>query len=48
VLHYLEINGFSLEASEPEAVIIFEQLAVGQLTEDELAEWFKISSILNT
>jgi death-on-curing protein len=45
---FLEINGFSLEASEPEAVMIFEQLAAGQLTEDELAKWFKVASISNT
>lgn len=43
---FLEINGFSLEAPEPEAVIIFEQLAAGQLTEDELAKWFKVASII--
>jgi death-on-curing protein len=44
---FLEINGFSLNASEPEAVIIFQQLASGHVTEDELAEWFKAASVSN-
>ncbi len=36
---FLELNGISLEAPEPEVVIYFENLAAGNLTEDELAEW---------
>jgi death-on-curing protein len=44
---FLEINGFSLDASEPEAVILFEKVAAGHITENELAEWFKISSVTN-
>ncbi len=38
---FLELNGFSLSAPEPEIVIIFEQLAAGDLTEKELAAWFE-------
>lgn len=41
---FLEINGFTLDAPEPEAVIMFEQLAAGNLTEAELADWFEKSS----
>ena len=36
---FLELNGVSLEAPEPEVVIFFENLASGNLTEYELAEW---------
>ncbi len=36
---FLELNGVSLEAPEPEVVIFFENLASGNLTENELAEW---------
>jgi death-on-curing protein len=40
---FLELNGFELDAPEPEAVIMFEQLAAGNLAEAELADWFKKS-----
>ena len=36
---FLELNGVSLDAPEPEVVIFFENLASGNLTEYELAEW---------
>jgi len=45
---FLEINGYSLNAKEPETVVTFERLASGLLTETQLALWFKDSSILNT
>ncbi len=38
---FLEINGFNLGAPEPDAAIIFEKSASGQLDEAELAEWFE-------
>ncbi|MEB4593177.1 type II toxin-antitoxin system death-on-curing family toxin [Candidatus Thiothrix sp. Deng01] len=41
---FLELNGFTLDAPEPEAVITFEQLAAGNITEMELADWFEKSS----
>ena len=44
---FLELNRYSLDISEAEAVVIFEQLAAGDLTEEDLANWFKDSSILN-
>ncbi len=44
---FLELNGYSLNASEPETVIVFQQLADGELTEEDLADWFRRSSVLN-
>ena len=44
---FLELNGYSLNASESEAVVIIEQLAAGNLMEEELADWFKDFSISN-
>lgn len=38
---FLEINGYILQASEPEAAITFEKLAAGQIGETELAKWFE-------
>jgi len=45
---FLELNGYSLVAPEAEAVVIIGQLAAGDLAEDELANWFRSSSSLNT
>ncbi len=45
---FLELNGYSLDAPEAEAVVVFEQLAAGDLSEEDLANWFKDSSISNT
>lgn len=42
---FLEINGLMLDAPEPEAVIMFEQLAAGYVTEAALADWFARSSL---
>jgi death-on-curing protein len=42
---FLELNGFELDAPEPEAVIMFEQLAAGNLAEAELADWFRKSCV---
>jgi len=36
---FLELNGFSLDAPEPEAVVAIQQLAPGDLSEAQLAEW---------
>jgi death-on-curing protein len=38
---FLELNGCSLSAPEPETVLVFEQLAAGELMEKELASWFE-------
>ena len=44
---FLELNGFSLETPEHEVVIIFENLAAGELAEDNLAEWFSNNATSN-
>lgn len=45
---FLELNGFSLDASEAEAIVIYEQLASGTFSEDSLATWFRDTSIAIT
>ena len=42
---FLEMNGYSLDASEAEAVVMFEQLAAGSLSEEDLSTWFRNSPI---
>ncbi len=42
---FLEINGVSLNSSEAETVIIFEQLAAGRISEAELSLWFEKNSV---
>ncbi|PCJ42786.1 MAG: type II toxin-antitoxin system death-on-curing family toxin [SAR86 cluster bacterium] len=41
---FLELNEYLLKASEPEAVITFESLTEGKITETELAQWFTLNS----
>lgn len=41
---FLEMNGYILIASEVDAAITFENLAAGEVTEKELAEWFQKNS----
>jgi len=41
---FLELNGHVLDASEAEAVVIFQQLAAGDLTEEALAAWFRATA----
>jgi death-on-curing protein len=38
---FLVKNGFRLNASNAELVPIFEDLAAGQLSEEDLAQWFR-------
>ncbi|APE27983.1 type II toxin-antitoxin system death-on-curing family toxin [Aurantiacibacter gangjinensis] len=38
---FLALNGFSLGASDAELVVAFVALAAGELSEDELADWFR-------
>ncbi len=42
---FLELNGYSLDATETEAVIMYEQLASGSIAEEFLADWLRDSSI---
>lgn len=44
---FLELNGFTLNAPEAEAVIVYQQLAAGELEEAALADWLRDSSIAN-
>ncbi|MBU6268104.1 MAG: type II toxin-antitoxin system death-on-curing family toxin [Sphingomonadales bacterium] len=38
---FLMLNGLTLAASDAEVVVAFVALAAGELTEDELADWFR-------
>jgi len=42
---FLELNGFSLDAPEPESVIVTKRLAAGDLSEPGFAKWLGDSSI---
>jgi len=42
---FLEINGFHFNAPESEVVVIFENLASNNITEKEVADWFKTSTV---
>jgi death-on-curing protein len=45
---FLEINGYTLNAPEAEAIVVFTKLAAGDLSESELAQWLGNSSIRNS
>ncbi len=45
---FLELNGYSLNAPEAEAVLVFQQLASGVFTEEALARWLRDASIPST
>ena len=38
---FLMLNGYGLDASDAEVVVAFVALAAGELSEDELADWFR-------
>lgn len=38
---FLALNGFLLAASDAELVVLIQALAAGELSEDELADWFR-------
>ncbi len=38
---FLIDNGYSLDASDAELVVLFEELAAGKVSEGELADWFR-------
>jgi death-on-curing protein len=38
---FLALNGFGLTASDAELVVAFQALAGGELSEDEMADWFR-------
>lgn len=39
---FLMINGYGLYASDAELVVAFVALAAGELTEEELTDWFRL------
>ncbi len=41
---FLELNQIELIASEPDATVAFESLASGNISESELAAWFKANT----
>ena len=41
---FLLLNGRAFEASERDVATTFEQLAAGELTEQRLADWFRVNS----
>ena len=38
---FLNFNGYVLKATDAEVAVTFQALAAGELSEDELAEWFR-------
>lgn len=38
---FLNLNGYALSASDAEVVVTFEALASGDISEHELADWFR-------
>jgi death on curing protein len=38
---FLALNGYALDVSDAELVVAFLALAAGELSEDELADWFR-------
>ena len=38
---FLSLNGFALSATDAELVVAFLALAAGELSEEELADWFR-------
>jgi prophage maintenance system killer protein len=42
---FLALNNSELNASEPEAVLIIQDLAAGRLSEAELAAWIKLRAV---
>ena len=38
---FLEINGFSLDAPEPETALVIEGVASGTVSEEDLSAWFR-------
>ena len=41
---FLQLNGYELTADQVEAVVVFQDLASGELSEEDLAKWIGINS----
>ena len=44
---FLELNGYSFGAPEPETALIFQELAAGDISEEHLSTWFEESSSMS-
>lgn len=42
---FLGMNGFEIDAPEPEAVIVMLELAAGERSEEQLADWLRLKTI---
>ena len=42
---FLMLNGYMLDATDAELVVAFQALAAGELSETELADWFRIHTV---
>lgn len=42
---FLYINGWELEATDVECILMFQNLAAGNVSEDDLADWFQEHSV---
>jgi death-on-curing protein len=43
---FLVLNGYTLAATDAELVVAFQALAAGELSETELADWFRIHTAI--
>ena len=43
---FLVLNGYTLAATDAELVVAFQALAAGDLSETELADWFRIHTVI--
>ena len=44
-LTFLKLNGLEVTASKEDRVVTFWRLAAGEITEDQLAEWFQRNTV---
>ena len=44
---FLVLDGYRLEVSDAELVVTFLALAAGELSEDELTDWFQAHTTIN-
>ncbi|MCP5357612.1 MAG: type II toxin-antitoxin system death-on-curing family toxin [Pseudomonadales bacterium] len=42
---FLELNGFTVTATEPDTVVTMEAVAAGTIDELQLAEWYRLNSV---
>ena len=42
---FLRLNGYSLDVDQAEAALIFYRLAAGELSEEELSDWYRRNAV---